>query len=170
MCPPCRPCSSQTRYSASLCHMGVWGLCLCIEHNPQRPRKSRVYPGYQKGETRGPVRVHLGTRALPKLVCGRFMIYMYCYNNQNLHPATDRQPGGGAVAVTITKAVPKRRPMTFETPRMRANIKNHPRVGGKRPQQLAPPPLLLNFRARFKFEPILYGTIIWWNSRLFLAN
>ena len=69
---------------------------VCPYHIPWRSRKYRACPVFQKGETRGPGWVYLGVQVLPKLVCGRFMIYIYCYKKPhvcNMHSeAALRQP------------------------------------------------------------------------------
>ena len=63
-------------------------VCVCV-YIPWRSRKTRTCPGYGKVETRGPGWVHLGTWAPPKVVCGRFVTYIYCYKRPhvwNMHP------------------------------------------------------------------------------------
>ena len=65
--------------------------CVCVYiyiydniYIPWRSRKTRTCPGYGKVETRGPGWVHLGTWAPPKVVCGRFVTYIYCYKKPHV--------------------------------------------------------------------------------------
>jgi hypothetical protein len=53
-------------------------------HIPWRSRITRACPGYGKVETRGPGWVDLGTWAPPKVVCGRFVTYIYCYKKPHV--------------------------------------------------------------------------------------
>jgi hypothetical protein len=51
---------------------------------PWRSRITRGTPGYGKVETRGPGWVDLGIWAPPKVVCGRFVTYIYCYKKPDV--------------------------------------------------------------------------------------
>ena len=71
------------QWPALQCTVDAWA-CGNGFHIPWRSRITRACPGYGKVETRGPGWVDLGTWAPPKVVCGRFVTYIYCYKRPHV--------------------------------------------------------------------------------------